>query len=183
MSAAVLRDPWRVQTIEDDRESAVHVLTLLALRHINHHELDQVASYLAIYNQVYYRLSGGIQVATGGLHKGDQFASSMFPTFTSDPLNRLLSVLSETFSARYTKAYSDEAIKKSINFMVSRTPVDLTNAHRVVGAYFYGSRMESLKKPNWLVEVFNEHLESYDWPSDDKASDEPSSLLTNSGSG
>jgi hypothetical protein len=106
------------------------VLTLLALRHFNHYELDQVASYLAVYNQVYYRLSGGIQVATGGRHKGDQFASSMSPTFTSDPLNRLLSVLSETFSACYTKAYSDEAIKKAINFMVSWTPVDLTNAHR-----------------------------------------------------
>ena len=43
MSAAVLRDPCcRVQTIEDGRESAVYMLTLLALRHINHHELDHV---------------------------------------------------------------------------------------------------------------------------------------------
>jgi len=116
MSAAVLRDPSRVQTIEDDRESAVHVLTLLALRHINHHELDHVASsYLSVYNQLDHRLSKNI--VTGGLYKGAQFASSMFPTFTSDPLNRIFRVLNKTFSARYTKAYSDEAIKEARDFV------------------------------------------------------------------
>ena len=29
--------------------------------------------------------------------------------------------------------------------------------------------MESLVKPNWLVEVFNKHLDSDDWPSYDNA--------------
>jgi hypothetical protein len=81
MSAAVLRNPRRVQSIEDDRESAVHVLTLLALCYSNHDELDNLASYLAVYDQVDHRLSKDI--ITGGLYKGDQLGSAMFPTFTS----------------------------------------------------------------------------------------------------
>ncbi|KIM39244.1 hypothetical protein M413DRAFT_48285, partial [Hebeloma cylindrosporum] len=32
ISAALLRDPTQIQTIEDDRESALHVLSWLALR-------------------------------------------------------------------------------------------------------------------------------------------------------
>jgi hypothetical protein len=165
MSAAVLRNPWRVQSIEDDRESAVHVLTLLALCYSNHDELN-LASYLAVYNQVDHRLSKDI--ITGGLRKGDQLGSAMFSTFTSDPLNRLLDVLGETFSVRYGKSYSDDAIKKGKDILGSPASVDPTYLH-LIGAYLYGSKMEVLEKPNWLVEVFNEQLNSHDWPSGDNA--------------
>ena len=172
MSAAVLRDPSRIQTIEDDRESAVHVLTLLALRHVNHDELDHIASYLSVYNQFYHCLSDGI--VTGGLYKGDRFASSMFPTFTSDPLNRIFSVLNKTFSARYTEAYSDEAIKQARDVVAQaeRNPAmdpTIMYYYYQLAPYIYGSRLEALVKPKWLVEVLNEHLESDDWPSCDKA--------------
>ena len=57
---------------------------------------------------------------------------------------------------------------KGHRFVASRTPVDPSNAHHL-GAYFYGSGLESLMKPNWLVQVFNKHLESDDWPLYDKA--------------
>ena len=177
MFAAVLRDPSRVQTIEDDRESAVYVLTLLALRHINHHELDHVASsYLSVYNQIDHRLSKNI--ATGGRYKGAQFVSSMFPTFISDPLNRIFRVLNTTFSARYTKAYSDEAIKETRDFVAKAERVPAMDPtimyyYYQLAPYIYGSRLEALVKPKWLIEVFNEHLESDDWPSYDKAAANP----------
>jgi len=129
--------------------------------------LAKLSSYLAIYDEVDRYESEGI--AAGGLNKGNNFSSKAFPTFTSDPLNRLLTEVRETFSFRYqSKQHSPSEVQQAIGFMTSRTPVDPSNAH-LVGAYFYGSRMESLKKPNWLVEVFNKHLESDDWPSYDKA--------------
>ena len=46
--------------------------------------------------------------------------------------------------------------------------------------YIYGSHMEALKKPNWLVEVFNNHLESDDWPLYDKAVANDLTLSTSS---
>ena len=173
MSVAVLSDPSQIQTIEDDRESAVHVLMLLALRYINHHELDRVVSaYLSVYNQIDHQLSDGI--ITGGLYKGDRFASSMFPTFTSDPLNRIFSVLNKTFSARYTEAYSEETIKQARDVVAQaeRNPAmdpTIMYYYYQLAPYIYGSRLEALLKPKWLVEVLNEHLESDDWPSCDKA--------------
>jgi len=143
------------------------MLTLLALRHINHHKLDHVVSaYLSVYNQIDHQLSDGI--ITGGLYKGDRFASSMFPTFASDPLNRIFSALRKTFSARYVKIemYSSEKIRGVQDFLAY---FNITDPQFFPLPYLYAYRMESLEKPNWLVEVFNEHLDSEDWPSDDRA--------------
>jgi hypothetical protein len=165
MSAAVLRNPRRVQSIEDDRESAVHVLTLLALCYSNHDEFDNLASYLAVYNQVDHRLSKDI--VTGGLHKGGQFASAMFPTFTSDPLNRLLTQVRESFSFRYAnKKYSNEEVREVKEYVAGGKYDPI---YGYPPSYIYGSHMEAIKKPNWLVEVFNNYLELDNWPSYDKA--------------
>jgi len=146
------------------------VLTWLALRYTKHDRLDNLSSYLAIYDEVDRRESKGL--ATGGIQKGDQFSSKVFPKFTSGPLNRLLAVIRKHFYARYGEEYTTDEVQEAIDFMASRTPVDPSNAH-LVNAYFYGCRMESLKEPNWLVEVFSEHLKSDDWPLDDKAKANP----------
>jgi hypothetical protein len=146
------------------------VLTWLALRYTKHDRLDNLSSYLAVYDEVDRRESKGID--TGGINKGNEFFSRVFPKFTSDPLNRLLTQVRETFSFRYQiKQHSPGEIQQAMDFMASMAsgrPVDPSKAH-LVGAYFYASGMESLKKPNWLIEVFNKHLESDDWPLDDKA--------------
>jgi len=167
MSAAVLRDPRRkVQTIEDDRESAVHVLTWIALRYTKHDRLDNLRSDLAIFDEL-----GGNNFITGGMMKGNDFASQVFPTFTSAPLNRILSALRETFSARYGRAYSAEEIKK-VNDFVARAELDPAMDASIFYELLtrtYGSRMEALGRPKWLMEILDKHLKSDDWPSDDKA--------------
>jgi hypothetical protein len=169
ISAELLRDPQRIQTIEDDRESAIHVLTWLALRYTKHDRLDIVSSYLAIYDQVDHGF------ATGGIQKGNEFFSSVFPKFTSGPLNRLLAVVRKHFSARYGKTYSDEEVREVREYVAARkyNPI-----YGYLPPYIYGSHMEALKKSNWLVEVFNKHLGSDDWPLDDKAvANDPSRVL------
>ena len=103
------------------------------------------------------RLSWLPSLITGGL----------FPTFTSDPLNRLLSQVRENFSFQYTnKKYPDEEVR-GVKEYVAVGKYDPIYAYPP--PYIYGSHMEALKKPNWLVEVFNKHLKSNDWPSYDKA--------------
>jgi len=144
------------------------VLTWLALRYTKHDELDNLKSYLAPYDEVDDRQSKAID--TGGRAKGNQFFDKL-PTFTSDPLNRLLAVVREHFSARYGKTYPDDEIQQAKDLVAQAEANPAMNPsiyHRLV-EYIYISRMESLVKPNWLVEVFNEHLDSNDWPLYDKA--------------
>jgi hypothetical protein len=81
ISAALLRKPHRIQIIEDDRESAIHVLTWLALRYTKHDDLANLNAHLEIYDEVDPPQSEGI--ATGGRAKGDNFSSEVFPTFPS----------------------------------------------------------------------------------------------------
>jgi hypothetical protein len=173
MSAAVLRDSQRVQSIEDDRESAVHVLTLLALCYNNNDELNDLnlsSTYLQIYDEVDPRQSESI--ATGGRAKGDNFSSEVFPTFLSGPLNRFLTEVRETFSSRYQrKKHSSGEIQltKDLVTQAESNPVMDPHIYRQLAPYIYGTNLEALMKPNWLVEVFNKHLESDDWPLYDKA--------------
>jgi hypothetical protein len=170
ISAALLRNPQRIQTIEDDRESAIHVLTWVALRYTKHNKLAKLSSYLKIYDEVDCDESDGL--ATGGQSKGDNFSNSKtFPTFASDPLNRLLIVARKTFSARYGEAYPDDETQQAKDDVAEAEANPAMDAakYRRLAPYIYISRLEALKKPNWLVEVFNEHLESDDWPAYDKA--------------
>ena len=139
-------------------------MTWLALRYTKHDDLDNLNTYLSVYDEVDRRKSKGI--ATGGRAKGNQFADEL-PTFTSDPLNRLLTQVRETFSFRYTmKKYSDEEVQ-GVREYVAAGKYDPTYGYPP--PYTYGLHMEALKKPNWLVEVFKEHLKSDDWPLGDKA--------------
>ena len=93
----------------------------------------------------------------------------MFPKFDSDPLDRLIVALRDAFSARYGETYSAEQIKEARDFVaVQGNPLTPEFIPHVL-AYVYGDRIDSLKKPDWLVELFNKHLEMNDWPNNDKA--------------
>lgn len=158
-------------------ESQLYTCWHCLLCYSNHDELSSLASYLAIYDQVDHRLSK--DVATGGLHKGDQFASAMFPIFTQ---NRLLFSLRKTFSVHYGETYPDDEIQEAKDLMAQAeaNPAMNPTIYYWLAPYIYVSRMEALKKPNWLVEVFNRHLESDDWPSYDKAAMNPLTWSQNS---
>ena len=146
------------------------MLTWLALRYTKHDELDNLNAYLTIYDEVDRRKSKGI--ATGGRAKGDNFSSEVFPTFASDPLNRLLTEVRETFSFRYPKKKHTPGEIQWAKDLVAKAESDPAmdpNVYRQLAPYIYGTNLQALVKPNWIVEVFNKHLESDDWPSYDKA--------------
>jgi hypothetical protein len=156
------------------------VLTWLALRYTKHDDVKNLSSYLKIYDEVDPHQSESD--ATGGRAKGDNFSSQLFPTFASDPLNRLLIVVRKTFSARYGKTYSDEEIKKVRDHVAHAESYPGLDPALFfdLPQYVYGCHMEALEKPNWLVDVFNEHLKSDDWPLSDKANANP--LISSTGS-
>ena len=142
------------------------MLIWVALRYTKHNGLKDIAVHLEPYDEVNYTSTTGI--STGGASKGDRLLGKISPTFASSPLNRLIDALRDAFSARYDKKeYSAEDIKEARDF-VAGYGANL-KPKLLPGPYVYGARMDSLKEPNWLVKVFNEHLESDDWPSDDKA--------------
>ncbi|KIM39245.1 hypothetical protein M413DRAFT_447193 [Hebeloma cylindrosporum] len=172
MSAALLRKPQRVQTLEDDRESAIHVLTWLALRFSEHDELAKSAAWLKMYDEVDLCQSGGVE--TGGMAKGNDFSSPALPNFKSIPLNLLLRELRKNFWARYGEQYSADEVLRVKDFvaLLEKDPAldaGMADMYRQLAPYAYASSMEALVKRNWLVEVFNKHLKAEDWPSNDKA--------------
>ena len=140
------------------------MLIWVALRYAKHNGLQDIAVHLEPYDEVHHTSTTGI--STGGRSKGALLSDKLFPKFASDPLNRLIHALRKTFSARYDdNEYSAEQIKRARDYVTGAN----LDADLLPAPYVYGARMDSLKEPNWLIKVFNEHLESNDWPSNDKA--------------
>ena len=129
--------------------------------------MEDICSHLKPYDEVDQISTTGTSV--GGANKGLRLLSPIFPKFDSDPLDRLIVALRDAFSARYGKNYSAEQIKEARDFVAvhgnALTPEFFPHAF----AYVYGETLDSLKKPGWLVEVFNKHLEMDDWPHYDNA--------------
>ena len=142
------------------------MLIWVALRYTKHNRLKDIAFHLKPYDEVNYTWTTGI--STGGASKGTHLLGKFSPKFASNPLNQFIDALRKTFSACYNNnKYSAEVIKEARDFVAGYGTKLKANFLPV--PYVYGACMDSLKEPNWLIEVFNEHLESNDWPSNDKA--------------
>ena len=151
------------------------MLIWVALRYTKHNGLKDIAVHLEPYDEVNYTLT--TRIPTGGAGKGSRLSDELFPTFACDPLDQLIDALRDAFSARYDKKqYSAEDIKEARDYVAGLK----VRADFLPPQYVYGARMDSLKEPKWLVEVFNEHLKSNDWPSDDKANANSLVLATHS---
>ena len=151
------------------------MLIWVALRYTKHNGLKDIDVHLKPYDEVNYTSTTGI--STGGASKGDRLLGKFSPKFACDPLDQLINALRKTFSARYDDdEYSAEQIKVARDYVAGlKVPADFLPPQ-----YIYGARMDSLKEPKWLVEVFNEHLKLNDWPSDDKANANSLVLATHS---
>ena len=141
------------------------MLLWVALCYTKHNGIQEIDFHLKPYDEVDYISTTGIPM--GGANKGDCLSTTWFPKFESDPLDRLIDALRQAFSARYGGKYSAERMKEVRDF-VALQGIDL-DPNLLPVAFVYGARLDSLKEPNWLVEVFNEHLKANDWLYNDKA--------------
>jgi hypothetical protein len=190
MSAAILDNRDKQHEVEDDRESAYHLLNWLALRYTKHDRIHELPHYLAHFDE-HYKRDGS---EAGGELKMKRFMKPPPINFESCPnLNLLLEELGEAFATRYHKPPSQadhnaleqldnkiRALEKDIQESVvgvNSEVLDLRLALRDSNyafrdsnyAFVYTKKMKLLSEKGWLVGVLRRHLESDVWPEDDTA--------------
>jgi hypothetical protein len=154
MSAALLQDNKKCNELEDDRESCLHVLTWRALCFTNHTIINgELRELLWHFDEVYEDdgVKGG-SLKIGFLLSGK---ISQRVKFDGRPhLDELIANLTRMFAVRY-------------EWLPSASDMEPMLFEGIIN--FRNTRMETLKKRDWLVETFRRHLDSGSWPTSDSA--------------
>lgn len=132
----------------DDRESALHVLLYMSIRHLAHNKANafEMRDLLNMFDDY-------IEIDDSPYRKGTMsklnFMTSGFKRliFNLKPINRLLRTLCDSFSARYEQDAEDSEDAED------RKGQDIATLQAVQRQ----SRLEDMKKPEWLYEVFRHH--------------------------
>ncbi|KAF8184433.1 hypothetical protein BJ912DRAFT_1060958 [Pholiota molesta] len=192
MSAMLQDRPNRPHQIQDDRESAFHVLLWIALRYTesNVHDTpllgsdltasetidtiphNDVINLMRAYDEAYVDGSGAIR---GGLVKQALFTSDVLSRleFSGRPeLNALVEEFVETFKVRYEKSPtpSDFASLKRQEAFIAKYP-DIPDRDDLILnlgsfiAYKYQTRLDQLGARHWVVDTIRKHLTA-NWPRD-----------------
>jgi hypothetical protein len=169
MSAAILDNRDKQHEVEDDRESAYHLLNWLALRYTKHDRIHELPHYLAHFDE-HYKRDGS---EAGGELKKSRLTMPPPINFESCPnLNLLLEELGEAFAARYHKppSQADHNALEQLDNKIRALDKDIQEAIRESQyAFRYMKKIKLLSEKGWLVGVLRRHLESDVWPEDDTA--------------
>ncbi|KZP11491.1 hypothetical protein FIBSPDRAFT_185054 [Athelia psychrophila] len=177
ISCQLLQKPGAPHTIMDDRESALHLLTWLVLRHVKHNLSPQATEgCLKVFDQLHVKHAGA---ETGGSQKqinltmGYQVPSEL--VFEHVPhLKSLINGLAAVFAFRYRKAPSEgeyKALEKLQDFLKDQ-PEFLANHPGFLANHptqVYTTKMNLLKESGWLVKFLRDHIEHHEWPLHDGA--------------
>jgi hypothetical protein len=188
MSAQLLASPDSVHRMEDDRESAFHVLLWIAMRYSSSHVLVQTPSsaaqdtphtdmraHIRQFDEAYIDDGGTVR---GGSLKRDLFAyknSLSKLMFDGRPqLGALLKELAAVFTVRYGQPpQPDELealdIQEALIAENSNSPsLDRLKFIRdSLAAYKYQKIKDHLEKDrHWLVNTIRKHLKTGTWPED-----------------
>ncbi|KZP26631.1 hypothetical protein FIBSPDRAFT_1040664 [Athelia psychrophila] len=176
ISCDLLKDPNPTHTIMDDRESALHLLTWLVLRHVKHNlSPEKTTSLLAAFDEVAWDYEG---VATGGYQKRSHLvAGCQVPSELSFEhedvchLKGLINNLATIFAVRYQQAPSDKhsATLEKFQEMLKDDPAALKLFKASHVSHIYDTNMALLKKLGWLVNTLRDHITSHKWPEADGA--------------
>ena len=171
MSAALLHNNKKLNELEDDRESCLHVLTWTSLRLTNHTiSGGSTSRFLRAFDEQYEDEEG---VKGGDLKEGFLLGRSIprMVKFDRRPyLDKLIEELTETFAVRYEKPPTAEEISGLEEAQAANFPASIMAG---LTAFKYQKRMASLKSPDWLVDTFRRHLDADPWPLSDKARPQP----------
>ena len=159
MSAALLQNNEKCNELEDDRESCLHVLTWTALCFTNHTILNgELSELLRPFNEM-YEVEHGFK--GGDLKMGMLVFGHILERVKFDGrphLDKLIADLTKMFAIRYERLPSASDMEPALY-------ESLMN-HR-------NTRMETLKKRDWLVKTFRRHLNAGSWPTSDEAVKQP----------
>lgn len=161
MSIALLKDPSKAHEILDDLEALFWTLLYAALNRFEH-----TSSFnMSIFNDHDFEVVNGIPTGriVGGKKKKDALDDiSVTVEFTSQPLQSLITTLSEALSEYYQYRRAANARKK----VADKNPNNAA-AKRSYDAALkqLNERHATLSKPSYWRELFKEELEKKDaWP-------------------
>ena len=171
MSAALLRDANKQQSIADSLESVLHVLTWTTLCYVPH-KMGSVPlnKHLKWVYDEYDTLTG-----TGGDAKGDKLAIRRYippelRLVQSSPLLDLLKTLADPFVAVYGENPGE--VMKYTQMEDQKDTLKYLHA-------IYNARMACSESPEWFQEVIQMALDD-SWPADDESSVQNCSAQFNS---
>ena len=185
MSAALLQNPELRQDLQDDRESAFHVVSWIALRYTKHNKLHELSSLLDVYDECHDTAAG----ARGGRGKL-AFMDHDCKTLEFDrrhALTELIRSLAMTISARYDHAPIPKADIEEVHLLLlnlnadppgpqdipaisSLLSPDRVHFGRQLQAYPFAAAKLKIGKRGWLVRTIR-HFTDDDprWHESDKA--------------
>lgn len=159
MSAHLTANPESAcHGLVDDRESALHVLLYMSIRHLAHNKANafEMRDLMNMFDD--YIEVDGSPYRKGTMSKLNSMRSGYQRlTFNFKPINRLIRTLCDSFSARYEPASEDteddeDAEDQDVNLAI------LQAAQRQ-------ARLENMKKPEWLYDVFRRYAVRLPMPS------------------
>jgi hypothetical protein len=159
MSVELLQDNTKVNELADDRESCFYVLTWTALCFTKHTiKKGSLKSLLSPFNESY---EDGDIVAGGRLKMLSLIQKDIEKSVEFDDrphLDKLIAELTKMFAVRYEPLPSASDMEPMVfeSIMKNRN-----------------TRMETLKRRDWLVETFRRHLNPDSWPTSDIAVKQP----------
>ena len=183
MSSALLKNPELPQDLEDDRESAFHVLSWIALRYTKHNELNGLSRLLSAYDECYDTAAG----PRGGDGKIAFMTQAWTMTFNERPaLTELIASLAETFNVRYAKITAHEEDVEEVRALLLDLDTDppangdvmaissLLSQERVkfssqLIAYPFAAAKLKVSKRGWLVRRIRYSTDDPRWHESDKA--------------
>ncbi|KAF7437507.1 hypothetical protein PC9H_004348 [Pleurotus ostreatus] len=151
MSAHLTANPESAcHGLVDDRESALHVLLYMGIRHLAHNKANafEMRDLLNMFDD-YIEVDGN-PYRKGTMSKLNFMASGAQDLiFNVKPINRLIRALCGSFSTRYEQDSEDTEDDEDAEDQ------DLTIS--TLRAAQRQSRLENMKKPEWLYEVFRRY--------------------------
>ena len=172
MSANLLRQPGKLNTLTDDLESFLHVLGWMSLRYvpaIDSYEAEDRGDDMVMFDQHSVRKGRSDR---GGLLKsyvlrGDSYPSDTFHPRTPTPLFDLLRQLSSPFKSLYAMRRPTADDREMVNVPKSQYDQDLEDLSRDIRRY--DRDIEHLQSSSWFIDQIQKAFNRQDWPVDDKA--------------
>ena len=171
MSANLLQDPGKLNTLTDDLESFLHVLGWMTLRYvpaIDSYEAEDRGDDMVMFDQHSVRkghFDRGGHLKSYVLGAG-KYPSRIFRPRCETPLLKLLKELSKPFKSLYGDPPTDED-RERVNVPKSQYDEDLEGLSQDIRRY--DRDIEQLQSSSWFINQIQQAFNRQDWPVDDKA--------------
>ena len=171
MSANLLWNPGKVNTLTDDLESFLHVLGWTTLRYvpaINSYSARRRGKNMAMFDEHDLeeedREQGGHQKRL--VLRGESYPSDTFEPCTPTPLFGLLRQLSSPFKSLYSLSPPTAEARKNIDTLPNLADQSQLLSYATV--LQYDNDMKCLQSSTWFIDTMKMAL-GKKWPTDDKA--------------